>query len=273
MSNTTSKGAALITGASSGIGAVYADRLAKRGYDLILAARDVGRLEALAERLRDAAGVKVDVVQADLTDRADLKVLETRLRTDPAIVLLVNNAGAALAGGFADADPDKLENLIQLNITAVTRLAHAAAAGFAPRGSGTVINIGSVVGLAPEMFAGSAYGATKAFVLYLTQTLNTELAPRGLTFQAVLPGATRTEIWDRSGMGLHNVPSEILMDVNDLVDAALAGLDQGELVTMPSLPEKADWDTFQAARLALAPNLSRSRPAARYGLSEALETA
>ncbi|MEW5686521.1 MAG: SDR family oxidoreductase [Pseudomonadota bacterium] len=273
MSNTTSKGAALVTGASSGIGAVYADRLAKRGYDLILAARDVGRLESLAERLRASAGVKVDVVKADLTDRADLKALEARLRTDPSITLLVNNAGAALSGSFTEADPDKLENLIQLNVVAVTRLANAAAAAFAPRGAGTVINIGSVVGLAPEMFAGSVYGATKAFVLYLTQTLHAELAPKGLTLQAVLPGATRTEIWDRSGTGLQNVPSEILMGVDDLVDAALAGLDQGELVTVPSLPEKADWEAFQAARAVLAPNLSRSRPAARYGLPEALETA
>lgn len=273
MSNTTSKGAALITGASSGIGAVYADRLAKRGYDLVLAARDVGRLEALADRLRASASVNVDVVKADLTDRADLKTLETRLRTDPTITLLVNNAGAALFGAFAEADPDKLDNLIQLNITAVTRLANAAAAAFAPRGAGTVVNIGSVVGLEPEMFAGSVYGATKAYVLYLTQTLNAELAARGVKFQAVLPGATRTEIWDRSGQGIDNVPSEILMGVDDLVDAALAGLDQGELVTVPSLPENSDWEAFQAARLALGPNLSRARPAARYGLAGALETA
>jgi len=266
MSNKTSLGVALVTGASSGIGAVYADRLARRGYDLILAARDVGRLETLAARLRDEAGVKVEVLKADLTDRGDLQVLESRLREDAAITLLVNNAGAALFGAFADADPDALENLIQLNITAVTRLANAAAAGFAPRGRGSVINISSIVGLAPEMFAGSVYGATKAYVTYLTQTLNTELAPRGLTFQAVLPGATRTEIWDRSGRGLETVPDEILMDVHDLVDAALAGFDQGELITIPSLPDPADWAALDAARLKLGPNLSAKRPAARYGV-------
>jgi len=266
MSEKISRGAALITGASSGIGAVYADRLARRGYDLILAARDVGRLEALAARLRFEAGVRVDVVQADLTRRSDLTVLETRLREDPAITLLVNNAGAALFGDFADADPDALENLIQLNVTAVTRLANAAAAGFSARGRGTVVNIASIVGLAPELFPGSVYGATKAFVTYLTQTLNAQLAPKGLTFQAVLPGATRTEIWDRSGRGLENVPDEILMDVDDLVDAALAGLDAGELVTIPSLPDPADWAAAEAARLKLAPNLSAKRPAARYGV-------
>lgn len=264
MSKVSSKGAALITGASSGIGAVYADRLAKRGHDLILAARDEVRLNALAARLRDEAGVKVEVICADLTDRSDLRVLEARLRDDAAITLLVNNAGAAILGAFAGADPDKLDALIQLNITAVTRLANAAATGFAPHGRGAVINIGSIVGLAPEMFAGSVYGATKAYVLYLTQTLHAELAPKGLTFQAVLPGATRTEIWDRSGHGIDNVPAEILMDVNDLVDAALAGFDQGELVTIPSLPDAADWQAVEAARRALAPNLSRQRPAARY---------
>ncbi|WP_296599318.1 SDR family oxidoreductase [Phenylobacterium sp.] len=266
MSDKISLGSALVTGASSGIGAVYADRLARRGYDLILAARDVGRLETLAARLRAEAGVKVEVVKADLTVREDLGRLERRLRDDPAISLLVNNAGAALFGPFADADPDRLENLIQLNVTAVTRLANAAAAGFAPRGRGTVVNIGSIVGLGPEMFAGSVYGATKAFVLYLTQTLHAELASQGLRFQAVLPGATRTEIWDRSGRGIENVPDEILMDVDELVDAALSGLDQGELVTIPSLPEAADWAAVDAARLKLAPNLSARHPAPRYGV-------
>lgn len=269
MSDTPSHGAALVTGASSGIGAVYAERLARRGYDLVLAARDEGRLNALADKLRAQAGVKVDVIRADLTDRGDLLVLERRLREDASISLLVNNAGAALFGPFAEADPDKLENLIQLNITAVTRLANAAAAGFAPRGRGTVINIGSIVGLAPEMFAGSVYGATKAFVLYLTQTLHAELAGQGLRFQAVLPGATRTEIWDRSGRGIENVPDEILMDVDDLVDAALAGLDAGELVTIPSLPDANDWAAVNAARLKLAPNLSARRPATRYGVRTA----
>lgn len=266
MSDKISKGAALVTGASSGIGAVYADRLARRGYDLILAARDEGRLNALAGRLRAETGVKVDVIRADLTQRDDLARLETRLREDAGVTLLVNNAGAALFGAFTDSDPDKLEDLIQLNVVAVTRLAQAAAAGFAPRGRGTIVNIASIVGLAPELFPGSVYGATKAYVTYLTQTLHAALAPQGLTFQAVLPGATRTEIWDRSGHGLANVPDEILMPVDELVDAALAGLDAGELVTIPSLPDPADWAAAEAARLKLAPNLSAKHPAARYGV-------
>lgn len=266
MNTQSPKGAALVTGASSGIGAVYADRLARRGYDLVLAARDETRLQALATKLRAETGVKVDVVKADLTVRDDVRRLEARLRDDAQLTLLVNNAGAALFGAFDAADPDKLEDLIQLNVVAVTRLAQAAAAGFVARGRGTIVNIASIVGLAPEMFAGSVYGATKAFVLYLTQSLHTDLAPKGVTLQAVLPGATRTEIWDRSGHGIDNVPGEILMHVDDLVDAALAGLDQGELVTIPSLPDAADWDAVTAARIKLQPNLSRPLPAARYGL-------
>lgn len=269
MSNDTPKGAALVTGASSGIGAVYAERLARRGYDLILAARDESRLNELAARLRAQTGVKVEVVRADLTQRADLAVLETRLRDDAEITLLVNNAGAALFGSFADSDPDKLEGLIQLNVVSVTRLAQAATNGFSRRGRGTIVNIASIVGLAPELFPGSVYGATKAYVLYLTQTLHAELAAKGVTVQAVLPGATRTEIWDRSGHGLATVPDEILMDVHDLVDAALAGLDRGELVTIPSLPDAADWAAVDAARLKLAPNLSARRPAERYGVRTA----
>ena len=252
MSDTTSKGFALVTGASTGIGAVYADRLAKRGYDLILVARDETRLTALAERLK-----------ADLTDRADLAKVEERLATDTAITLLLNNAGAAHFGGFETVERDAHEKLIALNVLAVTRLAAAAAANFVPRDTGTIINISSVVGLVPE-FKSPVYGATKAFVTYLTQGLRVEYASSKLRLQAVLPGATRTEIWERSGADLSAADPETVMDVADLVDAALAGLDQGELITIPSLPDAADFDAFNAARLKMAPNLSRRTPATRF---------
>lgn len=262
MSDNNSKGVALITGASTGIGAVYADRLAKRGYDLILAARDESRLNALAERLRDETGVKVEVIKADLTDKADLVKLEERLATDPAIELLVNNAGAAGFKGFSVTDRDAIDRLIQLNVTAATRLAQAASSAFVPRERGTIINLGSVVGLMPE-FQSPVYGATKAFVLYLTQALRLEF-PAGVRLQAVLPGATRTEIWERAGRDVSELDPNMVMDVDDLVDAALAGFDQGELVTIPSLPDPADWDAFQAARGKLYPNLSRRYPADRF---------
>lgn len=263
MSDNNSQGAALITGASTGIGAVYADRLAKRGYDLILAARDESRLNALAERLRGETGVKVEVIKADLTNKADLVKIEQRLATDTTITTLVNNAGVAGANDFVGSDPEAFEKMIQLNVTSVTRLAAAAARNFAPRNAGTIINLASVVGLMPELSM-PVYGATKAFVLYLTQGLRAQFADSALRLQAVLPGATRTELWGRSGMDVDALDPNGVMDVDDMVDAALAGFDQGELVTIPSLPDAADWDAALAAKAKLYPNLSRSQPAARF---------
>lgn len=263
MSTTSSKGAALITGASTGIGAAYADRLAKRGFDLILVARDQARLNALAERLRGETGVQVEVIKADLTDKADLVKIERRLATDTTITALVNNAGVAGGNNFVDTDPDAFEKLIQLNVTAVTRLASAAARNFVPRNAGTIINLASVVGLMPELNM-PVYGATKAFVTYLTQGLRVQFAESAVRLQAVLPGATRTEIWERSGADINAMDPNMIMDVNDMVDAALAGFDQGELVTIPSLPDLADWDGALAAKAKLYPNLSRSQPAARF---------
>ena len=263
MTSVNTKGTALITGASSGIGAVYADRLAKRGFDLLLVARDQARLETLAARLRAEAGVKVEVLKADLTNRSELSVVENRLRDDASITLLLNNAGVAFTGTLAEADSDGLDTLIQLNIVALTRLASAAAAGFGKQGRGAIINLGSVVAMMPETFNG-AYAATKAYVLSLTQSLNAEVSPLGIQVQAVLPGATRTEIWERSGLDLNKFPQEMIMDVTEMVDAALAGFDQAELVTIPSLPDAADWNAVVSARLALGPNLSLSRAAARY---------
>jgi len=263
MSSLQSQGTALVTGASSGIGAIYAQRLAARGFDLLLVARDQERLEAAANALRDAHGVQVEVLKADLTQKDDVLKLEQRLRSDSSISLLLNNAGVAADGLLANADLDQLERMIQLNVTAVTRLASAAAAGFAKAGRGTIINIASVVALFPERF-NATYSASKAYVLSLTQSLNAELDGTGVKVQAVLPGVTRTEIWERSGIDASQIPAEMVMEAGEMVDAALAGLDQGELVTIPSLPNAGDWDAFVAARLVMAPNLSKSKAAARY---------
>ncbi|MEO3473637.1 SDR family oxidoreductase [Roseomonas sp. CAU 1739] len=259
----TSHSVALITGASSGIGAVYADRLAHRGRDLLLVARDATRLEALASRLRAETGRKVEVLPADLARPDDLARIERRLRDDAAIGMLVNNAGMAVGGTVAGADAGRLADLVQLNVVAASRLAVAAAQAFADRRHGTLVNIASVLALTPEGFNG-VYNATKSFVLTLTQSLQAELAGTGLRIQAVLPGATRTEIWGRAGIDDATLPAEMVMGVDEMVDAALAGLDSGEAVTIPSLPDAADWQRFEAARLALAPNLSRNHAAARY---------
>ena len=208
-----SNGTALITGASTGIGAIYAERLARRGYDLILVARNRERLEQLAQRLSEQSGRRVEVLVADLNDKADLA---------------------------------RVEQLRQ---------------------GGTIINIASIVGVAPELLNG-VYGGTKAFVLAFSQSLQHELADKHVRIQAVLPGATATDFWEGAGTPVAHLPGEIVMQAQDMVDAALAGLDQGESITLPSLPEIADWQAYQAARQHLLPNLSHQLPAQRYRLAD-----
>jgi short-subunit dehydrogenase len=263
MSTHHTQGTALITGASSGIGAVYADRLAARGYDLLLVARDRERLDTLAAKLAARDGVRTEILRADLSNSDHLKKIEQRLAEDHDITMLVNNAGIAVTGPFIDSDIDRTEAMIKLNVIAPTRLAHAAAKRMAGQGSGTIINIGSVVAMLAERFA-AGYSATKAYVLSLSQTMEAELKGKGVRIQAVLPGTTRTEIWERAGMDVNQLPEHMLMDVGDMVDAALAGLDLGEFITIPALPDMADWERYTAARHALAPNLNLSRPAPRY---------
>ena len=266
--STSSKGFAVVTGASAGIGAIYADRLARRGYDLILVARSQARLDAVANRIAGATGRIVKTVAADLNDKADLKRIETILATDPGITMLVNNAGVGAVEPLLTSDVDAMERMIDLNVTALTRLTYAAAPALVRRGGGAIINISSVVAVAPERLNG-VYGATKAFVLALSQSLHNELADKNVRIQAVLPGATATNFWDVAGGSLENLPSSIVMQSDDLVDAALAGFDQGELVTIPSLPDAADWAAYEDARQKLMPNLSLSSVPSRYRIAVA----
>jgi short-subunit dehydrogenase len=263
MTASHSHGTALITGASSGIGAIYADRLAKRGYDLILVARNRERLDSLAKRLAGETGRTVEAVAADLSDKADLGRIETLLRSDPRVTMLVNNAGVAAVTPLLASDVDAMDDMITLNVRALTRLTYAAAPGLVARGGGAIINIASTVAVGPEVLNG-VYGASKAYVLALSQSLHKELAARGVRIQAVLPGATATDLWAKAGRPVEHLPGEIVMSTDDMVDAALAGLDQGELVTIPALPDAADWQAYEAARQKLQPNLSRKNPAARY---------
>ncbi|HEY0162371.1 MAG TPA: SDR family oxidoreductase [Edaphobacter sp.] len=267
--STQAKGTALITGASTGIGAIYADRLARRGYDLILVARDQKRLTALAEQLTANTGRKVETLPADLTVQSDLARVEQRLRTDSGITALVNNAGFGAAAGLLASKVDEMDNMIQLNVTALTRLTFAVLPGLVERGNergGLIINISSIVALAPEMLNG-VYSGSKAFVVNLTQSLHNEVKDKGIRVQAVLPGATSTEFWDRAQLPVQHLPEQIVMTAGEMVDASLAGLDQGELITIPALPDAADWQKFEAARKALEPNLSHRRSAPRYGLN------
>jgi uncharacterized protein len=263
---TRSKGTALVTGASSGIGAVYADRLARRGYDLILVARNGDRLDALAARVAREAGRTVKVIVADLSNKTELALVEQVLRTDPGITMLVNNAGVGSTAPLLEADVDTMARMIDLNVTALVHLTYAVAPAFVERGSGTMVNIASAVAIAPEMLNG-VYGGTKAFVLAFSLSLKKELAERGVRVQAVLPGATATDFWNVAGTPIDQLPSGAVMSADDLVDAALAGLDLGEVVTIPSLPDIAEWDAYDAARQRMLPKLSLSAPAERYGVS------
>lgn len=264
---TISPGTALITGASTGLGAVYADRLAKRGHDLILVARNGAQMEELAAKLRAETGVTVDVVAADLTNGDDVTRIEQRLFDDANVTLFVNNAGMSLNGGTLDNSPAEIQTIIALNITAAARLAIAAGKAFGARGKGAIVNIASVLALAPEAFEG-VYSGSKAFLLNLSLALANSLREQGVIVQAVLPGATRTEIWERSGKDIDTFPAEMVMDAGDLVDAALLGLDRGEEVTIPPLADEGQWDAYHAARLAMGPGLSRRDVADRYRVTE-----
>ena len=257
------KGTALVTGASSGIGKVYADRLARRGHDLILVARNRERLHALAKRLVNETGRSVEVVGANLTDKAELARVEEILRNDATITVLVNNAGVGATAPLLESDVDAMEQMIALNVVAPMRLTYAVAPVFVRQGGGAIINMASIVGIAPEALNG-VYGASKAFVLAFSLSLHKELAGSNVRIQAVLPGATATDFWETAGTPLDQLPSKIVMKADAMVDAAFAGFDQGELITIPSLPDVADWEAYEAARQRMIPELSLSTPAARY---------
>ena len=263
MSNSPSKGTALVTGASRGIGAVYADRLAKRGYDLILVGRSEAPLKALTASLASASGRHITAIVADLNKKIDLAKVETKLREDSSITMLVNNAGTASVAPLLDADIEQMEEIIALNNIALTRLTYAAAPAFVKRGAGTIINIASIVSISPETLNG-VYGATKAYVLAFSHSLQHELADKGIRVQAVLPGATATDMWEIAGLPWQKLPPSIVMSVEDMVDAALVGLDQGELVTIPSLHDGDEWNRFEAARRAISQRFGNSVPASRY---------
>lgn len=260
---TGTKGKAVITGASSGIGAVYADRLAKRGYDLILIARREDKLTEVAERIGANTGRSIELFPADLTDELDLARAETLLKSDPEISVLINNAGLGGAGTLVQSDVDKMSAMISLNVTALMRLTYAIVPKFVARGAGTIINIGSVVAITPETLNG-VYGGTKAFVLAFSQNLRQELENTGVDVQVVLPGATHTDFWAISGRPVELLPHEIVMSTDDLVDSALIGLDRREFVTIPSLQDAELFNDYESARQAMIGELSNARPALRY---------
>ncbi|TIU23107.1 MAG: SDR family NAD(P)-dependent oxidoreductase, partial [Mesorhizobium sp.] len=189
MSGQSNKGTAVVTGASSGIGAVYADRLAGQAYDLVLVARRADRLEELAEKLRYAYSRKVSVISADLADDNDLRRVEQAISADESVTLLVNSAGLGGAQVVATADADVAERMIKVNVVALTRLTRAVLPGLIARNRGAIVNIASV--LAFDTSFGGIYSGTKAYVVNFTEALQREVAGTEVKAQVVLPGATR----------------------------------------------------------------------------------
>jgi len=258
-------GKALITGASAGLGAIYADRLARRGYDLILVARRADKLELLADKLAREYGVHVQVVGADLSASADLERVATLTGSDPDITLLVNNAGTATLAPIAGTAPAQHDAMVDLNASALSRLSMAALNAFKARDKGTIVNIGSVLGFA-VLPVSSIYSATKGFVINFTQGLQAEVQGTNVFVQLVLPAASATDIWEVAGLPLSHLDPATVMQPEDVVDAALAGLDQRELVTLPSLEEAQLWSEFLELRGRLFAAAQRSKPASRYAV-------
>ena len=255
---------ALITGASSGIGAEYARQLAGRGYDLIFVARREDRLRALT----DSLPVNARVLQADLTAPADLERIATLIAEEPSLEVLVNNAGTTAIGPYDQLAPERANTVLHLNVTAVERLARAAFAAFQSAGRGSIVNISSAV--AVGVYPGNVlYSATKAFVMMLSEGMAAEAEGSNVRVQAVLPAAVESEIFEVAGFDLSQIPAENVMTASNVVAAALAGLDAGEVLTLPSLEEGQRLDETLAARQKLFDVLQSGTPASRYGLTRA----
>ena len=246
----SSRNIAVITGASSGIGAIYADRFAARGYDLVLVARRADRLETLAASLAAKHGVHVTPLVADLATTAGQDSVADVLANNPAVSVLVNNAGIARLAPLAASTADDVAAQLALNITALTRLTYAALPAFKQRNAGLIINVASVLGL-HSLPITAGYSGTKSFVVALTRGLEQELADTGVKVQAVLPAATATELWDPSGVPLAALAPETVMAADAMVDAALFGLDQGETLTLPSVADAALIEQYETARITL----------------------
>jgi short-subunit dehydrogenase len=233
---------AFVTGASSGIGQAFAERLARDGYDLTIVARRRERLKELAERLHQRHGVNVEVVAADLGKSVDLRSLERRIEEIDSLEMLVNDAGFGAYMPFAQLDPDKAEELINVQVLAVTRLTRAALPGMLTRKKGAIINVSSRLAFSasvdsPQLPKRATYVGTKAFINAFTQLLQSELQGTGVQLQALCPAVVVTEFHLRMGMDPTRFPPEIIMPATDLVDASLAALKTGEVICVPGLDD------------------------------------
>ncbi len=262
-SSTATQGTAVVTGASAGLGKIYADRLAQRGYDLILVARRGDRLETVAKSLRADYGVAVRTIVADLGVAADLEQVALAITRDKSITLLVNNAGTSTLSPVASTETAQLESMNNVNVTALARLSHAILPAFKESNHGVLINIGSVLGF-HTLPISSIYSGTKGYVQSFTRGLQEEVAGTQVVVQLVLPSATATDIWELSGVPLEQLDQASIMSPEACVDAALAGLDQGETITLPSVEDSRLFAAYDAARTALFAASRSGKPASRY---------
>jgi short-subunit dehydrogenase len=242
---------AIVTGASAGIGAAFAERLARDAYDLVLVARRRDRLDALAAKLSRAHELRVDVLPADLTSPEGMRQVEARIAAEPALEVLVNNAGFGSAGAFADLDRDAEEEEVRLNVIALVRLTHAAIDAMKRRGHGTVINVSSLAGFQPMPF-NATYGATKAFVTSFTQAVGEELRGTGVRLQLLCPGFTRTEFQEVAGVRTDELPAFAWMSAEAVVEASLDALRKGDRVVIPGATNKVMGAVIRAMPAAVA---------------------
>lgn len=257
------KGRAVVTGATGGVGALYSAGLAERGYDLLIVGRQQKALDALAAALRKKAKVEVEPLVANLADAKDLARVETRISNDPSITALINNAGIASYGPFAKQSVEAVNETIAVNITALTRLAHAVLPGLLARGGGAIVNIASVLAFHPWPEF-NVYDASKAFVVSFSQALQGEVSGSGVLIQVVTPPAVDTDFWNKAGLPVTSLPTGAVMKPQHLVEAALKGLDRAESWVFPSLSDPAVWEAHQETRQALVGGLMNGVPAARY---------
>ena len=266
---TDSRPLALVTGASSGIGAAFAERLANDGYDLIIVARRRDRLDDLAVKIQQRHSVKVEALIADLTKPAALRTVEKRIADESALEMLVNNAGFGGYMPFVELDPDKAEELINLKVLAVTRLTRAALPGMLAHGRGAIINVSSRLAFSAPLGSGqlpkrAVYAGANAYINAFSQLVQSELAGTGVQVQTLCPGVVATEFHSHVGADTSRFPAAIVMQAEDLVDASLKGLKLGEAICIPAMEDENLLAQIQESQKLFFENTRGSTPATRY---------
>ena len=269
MAGTNERPVALVTGASSGLGAAFAERLAREGYDLIVAARRGERLEDLRERLEKNEGIKVDVMVADLANSSDLRLVEERAANESRLELLVNNAGFAGYMPVIELGPDRAEELIKLQVLAVVRLTHAALSGMLGRGRGAIINVSSRLGFSAPLGSDplpkrATYAGSKAFVITFTELLHSELKGTGVQVQALCPGLVDTEFHERARIDRSRLTAAVVTPPGDIVEASLAGLRLGEVICIPTMEDASLLAAIEESEKRFFENTRTGQIALRY---------